>query len=68
MIQINKRYRTRDGNKVQIEKINDYNVYGKKTTFPVQGFILNKDKSDFCIWTITGAYLPGQHPHPNDLI
>lgn len=68
MIKLTKKYKTRDGHKVNINEISDFNTYGKKTSFPVKGTIEKEDGIEYCIWTHTGAYLPGEHPHPNDLI
>lgn len=60
MIDINKEYKTRDGNVVINLEYIPFNSAGKRVTFPIKGTIVYEKprKLQYCIWTKDGKYDP----------
>ena len=65
-VSLKKKYKTRDGKRVELHSISESNE-----TFPVKGIIITCEKPrriKYAIWTAHGESRALEYPHSNDLI
>jgi len=58
IITLDKKYKTRDGKRVELHAITEYNSCGAKVTYPVKGTIILREKPikiRYMIWSINGV-------------
>lgn len=70
-IDIQKKYKTRDGHVVEDLNIVTHNKAGRKVTYPVKGTLVLKDKprkTEYEIWTEYGKYDAVWGDHKWDLV
>jgi hypothetical protein len=71
MIDISKKYKTRDGCSVEGLHIKTTNSAGRKVTFPLKGNVVIQKvyrKLHYCIWTEKGTFHVIDKKHDWDLI
>lgn len=73
MIDLKKKYKTRDGRDVILHDIVEFNSCGNRVTYPVKGSIVNKKvytKLQFSIWSKDGFadVVWNKNSHNRDLI